>query len=202
MRYQRQVFERYLTEAEEKQLLSTVAKYADLEARRDHAWMRWMRQTGIRVTPASRFTCGDARQALREGYQTVRGATNKGGKTTKTRLNKRAQEALRDLLRVRREQGHAEHPDMPLVMSRKRQGLAVRSFQHRMRYWCELAGMDVQASPHWFRHTLAKRLMKRSTADNPLLIVQAVLDHSALTSTAVYTMPDREDIEQAMEEAS
>lgn len=202
MQYTRQVFERYLTEAEERQLLSTAAKFADLEAQRDNAWMRWFRQTGIRVQAGSRFTCADARQALREGYQTVRGEINKGRKTTKTYLNKRAKTALQDLLRIRKAQGHVEHPDQPLVMSRKRRGLSVRSFQARMSYWREQAGLDVKASPHWLRHTLAKRLIKRSTARNPLGIVQAALDHSSISSTAVYTQPDREDLAEAMEAAS
>ena len=41
----RQVFERYLTVVEERRLLAHVAQFADLQARRDHAWMRALRQT-------------------------------------------------------------------------------------------------------------------------------------------------------------
>lgn len=199
MRYQRQVFTRYLTEAEERRLMACVGQYAAIEARRDHAWMRWLRQTGIRVAAASLFTCGDAREALRTGYQVVHG--EKGGATTRIYLNSRARRALRDLLAVRREQGHAEHPDAPLVMSRKHRGLSVRAFQDRMQHWCRQAGLDVSASPHWWRHTLAKRLMARSTATDPRAVVQAALNHASIDSTVVYTMPDREDVERALEDA-
>lgn len=200
MHYTRRVFTRYLTEAEERQLLGTVRQYADPLAQRDHAWMRWLRQTGIRVAAASRFTCHDARQALATGYQTVRG--EKGGRTTTVYLNKRGRAALQDLLRIRRAMGHPEHPEAPLVVSRRRRGLSVRSYQARMRYWCQLAGLDVQASPHWFRHTLAKRLMARSTATDPQGVVQLALNHASRESTTVYTLPDREDMQRAMEDAS
>lgn len=200
MRYQRRTFTRYFTEAEERTLLATVGRYAAIEARRDHAWMRWFRQTGIRVAAASRFTVGDAREALRTGYQVVRG--EKGGATTTVYLNTRARRALQDLLRIRREQGHAAHPDSPLVMSRNGRALSVRSFQARMAYWCEQAGLEVSGTPHWWRHTLAKRLMKRSTADDPRAIVQVALSHRSIESTVVYTLPDREDVERAIEDAS
>jgi site-specific recombinase XerC len=194
------VFERYLTPAEERQLLRTLAQYADVLARRDHAWMRWMRHTGIRVAAASRFTCGDAREALAAGEQVVRG--EKGGRTTRIPLRKGGRRALQDLLRLRREMGQIEDPEAPLVVSRRGAALSVRSYQARMREWCKAAGLSAEASPHWLRHTLAKRVMANSTARDPRGVVMALLNHSSITSTSVYTMPDREEIERALDEAS
>lgn len=200
--YQRKVFERYLTVTEERQLLRTVAKPQDLLSRRDSAWMRLLRHTGIRVGALAGLTVLDARQALKQGRIYSRPEISKGEQGYDVYLNRKAREGLTDLLRVRREQGHPDNPDAPLVMSRNHAGMSVRSFQARMRMWVRDAGLDVSASPHWWRHTLSKRILATSTARDPLGIVQAALGHRSRTSTSVYTMPDREDVAQAMEEAS
>ena len=202
--YDRKVFERYLRPDEERQLFATVAQYADVLAQRDLAWMRLLRQTGIRVGSLAGLTVDDARQALREKRLQVRGEHSKGGRGYSVLLNKKALTALRDLLRIRREIGRPDFGEAPLVVSRKNtgKGMSVRSFQDRMQHWRTAAGLSVEASPHWFRHTLAKRIVERSTAKDPRAIVQHALGHANIISGAVYTFPDREDLEQSMEEAS
>jgi len=196
------VFSRYLTEQEEKQLLSHVGSLADLLARRDYYWMKLLRQTGIRVGALAGLTVDDAREALRTNHLPLNPEHAKRGKGGQVFCNAVAANALRDLLAVRREQGHAEEGSAPLIMSRNHRGISVRSIQARMQHWVKAAGLDVQASPHWFRHTLAKRIMKRSTAKNPLPIVQGVLGHASPSTTLIYAGPDREEMEQAMREAS
>jgi len=199
MNYQRAVFTRYLKRDEEKRLLAHVAQFRDLLARRDCQWMRLLRHSGIRVGSMAAVTVGDARDAAALKRLKLRRA--KGGRVYEVPLNSEARAAVRELLKIRREQGHPMIDDEPLVMSRKHKGLAVRSFQARMRKWVREAGLDVEASPHWFRHTLAKRLMKQSTAEDPRGIVQGAMGHASTQSTDVYTLPDREDLERAMEEA-
>jgi len=198
--YQRKIFERYLTVAEEKQLLKAVARVADALAQRDYAWMRLLRHTGIRVVTVSGLTVHDARTALRTGYLQIRPEISKGRRGGTLFMNKGAKRALRDLLSIRRAMGYAEQPDAALVMSRNHRPMSRRSYQSRMRQWCVEAGLDVVASPHWWRHTLAKRLMSQSTADDPRGIVQRALLHSDINTSAIYTMPDREAYEEAMEE--
>lgn len=198
--YQRKVFERYLTVAEERQLFAAVAQFGSVHARRDHAWMRLLRQTGIRVGSLAVLTTADARAALKEGYLTVRAI--KRSSAGKIYLNKKSRQALQDLLKLRREMGYAEDPDGALVMGREHAGMAVRTFQQRMRHWCQVAGLSVEASPHWWRHTLGKRLMQVSTAADPRGIVQRALNHASINSSAVYTFPDRADYEAAMEEVA
>ena len=133
------------------------------------------------------------------GEQVVRG--EKGGRTTRIPLRKAGRKALLDLLRIRREMGCIEEPDAPLVVSRRGDGLSVRSYQDRMRNWCRAAGLPMTASPHWLRHTLAKRVMADSTARDPRGVVMGLLNHASIASTAVYTMPDREELERALDEA-
>lgn len=198
---QRKVFERYLSETEERNLMKVVRDTAGPLARRDEAWLVLLRQTGIRVTPLSKLTVGDARAALADGALTIRGETNKRQCEHRVWLNRKAREALEALLRVRREFAQDALDDAPLIVSREHRGMSVRSLQQRFSFWRAKAGLR-DGSPHWMRHTLAKRLMARSTSNNPLQVVAGVLGHSSLTSTCVYTLPDKEELQQAIEAAA
>jgi hypothetical protein len=44
-------------------------------------------------------------------------------------------------------------------------------------------------------------MMAQSTARDPLGVVQGGLGHSSRASTGIYTLPEREDMERALEEA-
>lgn len=198
----RKTFERYLRPEEERQLFKTMGQYADLQARRDLAWMRVLRQTGIRVETLHGLNVSEAREAITTHYLTLRAEITKGAVGGRIFVTKKGRAAFRQLLKIRREQGYAEQLDAPLVMSRQHQRMSIRTYQQRMQHWCRLAGLQVKATPHWWRHTLAKRIMKESTAQDPRGVVQAQLNHADIKSTAVYTMPDRDDIEQALEEVS
>lgn len=197
----RAVFERYLTEAEEKQLFRHIAQFASVLARRDHAWMRLLRYTGMRVQSLSLFTVGDATAALTSNTLTVRPETAKGGFGYSAHLGSKAKAALQDLLRIRREMGFPAAPGEPLVMTQRGRGLSVRSYQARMREWVEDAGLQVGASPHWLRHTLAKRVMARSVAADRIGIVQVALGQRTRTSASVYTLPDRDEVARDIEAA-
>lgn len=210
--YHRNTFERYLRDDEERQLFDYIRQFrGDLYARRDLMMMQLMRQTGIRVRTCSLLTCADARDALRAERLTLRPAICKQsgrrralGKAPSgysVRANKRARAALRDLLKCRREMGHDELPEGILIMSRHGRGISVRSIQERVRKWCMAAGLPAGVSPHWLRHTLAKRVMDRSTSNNPVAIVQRILGQSSPASAAIYTMPDRDEIDAAIEGA-
>jgi site-specific recombinase XerD len=87
-------------------------------------------------------------------------------------------------------------------MSRINKGMSVRSFQARVQHWCQQAGLTVHATPHWMRHTMAQRILARSTAADPIGIVQSALGHKSRSSTGIYTKPTREAVSHAMELAS
>jgi site-specific recombinase XerC len=198
----RKVFSRYLTEVEEKQLLREVGRYADPLAQRDHAWMILMRQTGIRVGSLAQLTVADARAMLASGTVTIADEIAKGGRGYQVPLNKAARAAAQKLLRIRKDQGFEPIASMPLLMSRKGFGLSVRSMQARMQQWVKEAKLPVAASPHWLRHTLAKAIVRNSCARDPQSIVQIALGHRYRETTVLYTLPDREEVLQALENAS
>jgi site-specific recombinase XerD len=203
---ERKVFDRYLTEAEEKQLFDHVWKFrADEFAFRDFHWMVLLRQTGMRINNLAMFLVADAHAVLADPQHhfKLRDADSKKGHGYTVKFNRRAVKSLRELLKL-----HSMREDQilgsdHLIQSRQGgRGLSIRSFQNRMQQWVLSAGLPMQASPHWFRHTLAKRLLKHTTHSEPLQVVKAALGHTRLTSTEVYTQPDREEIDRAWEAAS
>lgn len=208
-------FERYLTEAEQKQLLRTMKlQTGDLLARRDYAWVRALIHSGMRLGEFSRMTVGAALAALRTGWIFIPKEHRKGWnrkprqrKDGSTYLPKPPKdhtvlvtaplrEALTDLLAVRALQsgcasGHAHDA---LVISRHGAGLCPRQYELRMARWAALAGLPEGASPHWLRHTRAQNIMRRSTSADPRGIVQAALGHASIASTGIYTAVSREDL--------
>lgn len=196
--------QRYFTVAEQAALFDALRRQSgDLIARRDAAWMRLLQHTGLRITEFSRLTVGDALAALKTGYLFIPREHRKGreGKKKDHTLLATAPvlDALRDLLAVREAQGYREDEWEPLVMSRKGQGMAVRSYQDRMSFWIEAAGLP-GGSPHWWRHTRAMNIMRASTARDPRGVVQAALAHVSIASTGVYTGVTREEMEAALRE--
>ncbi len=194
-------FEKYITPAEERQLFAHLKRQAALDAQRDLHWITFMRYTGIRVKAMSLFTCGDARAALASGELLLRAEIQKRGRPHRMHLKSEAREALIALLKIRKAMGAMEEPDAPLVISRRGAGMTVRNYQDRLRHHARAAGLTIaeRISPHWLRHTLAKRLIARSTAADPRAIVQGVLGHSSYATTSIYTAPDRETIAHELE---
>jgi site-specific recombinase XerD len=195
----RKIMERFLTPQEEKRLFATVRSHSGILAQRDYAWMLLLRSTGIRVGALAGLTVGDAIEALSEKHLTIRGEINKGNVSGKIYLGKQAEKALKLLLKVRRELGHAEQTDGALVMSREHKGMSKRSLQHQAKKWGKLAGLT-GFSPHWLRHTLAMRIMHNSTAKDPRGVAMAVLLHKNINSTAIYTQPDKTTLQNTMQE--
>lgn len=196
-------FTRYLTRTEERQLFAELRRYNTWTARRDLALFRLLRATGIRVASLCGLTTADARRALRDHRLTLQDAIAKGGRGYDLHASRKARAALLQLLALRRQRGLPEDPDAPLLCHARGQGagLTPRNVQLRMRHWGRAAGLAVPASPHWWRHTLAKRLLETSTSSNPLAIVGTALGHRDINSTLIYTRPDREEVDAAMENA-
>ena len=202
------------TKEEERALFSTMRKFKDVEAERDLHWMQFMRFTARRVETVYLMNEQDAINALERGYIDIASDMQKGGKQGNARgLNKRqeiylvdaARKALEGLLRVRRKMIQS-HPDKSydqeaLILSRRRQRMSKRAFQQRMGFWCDQAGI-VKATPHWLRHTWAVRRLQNATTGAALREVQEVLGHRHITTTQIYTQPNRDDLKRTMQEAA
>lgn len=199
------VMKRYLTEGQQATLLRTINLHSGLLARRDSAWMRLLQSTGMRLNELVTMTVGDAEAALRCGHLFVPKEHRKGhsrgtAKDHSYLVTEPVRRALLDLLAVRREQGHADIVSAPLVMSRKHVGVTARAYEQRCAMWAELAGLGEKVTPHWFRHTRAMNIMRRSTASDPRGVVQAALGHTSIASTGIYTQITKEDMDAALRE--
>lgn len=199
----------YLDRQDEIALLRTVNRYNDTLAKRDAAWITLLLESGMRVGALSQFTVGDAfstldsrRLLLRAGIQ--KRVKSKGKSKIKVAVDHSIYatnaicKALNSLLKIRREMGHEELLDEPLVMSRRGRPMSIRNYQDRTKFWAMESGIDKKCSPHWFRHTKAARILEHSTAKEPLLEVAGILGHTNLNSTRVYTMPKIDQLKAVM----
>jgi len=194
-----EVMERYLTDAQQLRLLSTVKGRSHRLARRDHAWIGLLKVTGLRIGEFSKMSLGDAQFALETGWIFIPKKHRKGGtRDHKVPVTKPVREALEALVDIRAEFGGTSDHAEPLIFSRKHQRMSVRAYQDRMAHWCSEAGIE-SASPHWLRHTRAKNLMKHSGSADPRGVVQQLLGHASIASTGIYTAPSKEDVLAAAE---
>jgi site-specific recombinase XerD len=196
---------RYFPEDEQRQLIGTAGKSNDVTARRDHAWMRALLYSGLRVQEFSLITVGAALEALRSKYLYIPKEHRKGKKKEHAVfVTEPLRAAIEDLIKIRFEiTGEGEsHLDEALVISRQHAGkgkpMTVRSFQLRLKHWANMAGLSPDASPHWLRHTRAMNIMRNSKAEDPRGIAQAALGHASIASTGVYTGVLREEMEAAL----
>ncbi|WP_020395365.1 tyrosine-type recombinase/integrase [Thiolinea disciformis] len=204
------MFNKYLTPSEQRSLLATIKKHKALDAQRDAAWMELAVYTGIRVSPLTKLTVGDARRALASKRFVIRAEINKRHVKSENALHRNTEDALRDLLKIRAQMGCDNSDfDAPLLVSikgkrDKLQPLTPRALQIAMRKWARLAGLACaeEITPHWLRHTLAKRIIASSTSNNPLGIVRAVLGHKSIATTAIYVEPDKDEVDSAILEVA
>lgn len=194
------VFERFLTLPEQRKLLDTIKIVNTDVAKRDGAVIRLLIGSGMRISECLMVSAGDAADALQSGYLFIPKEHRKAEACDlSVFLTKSVRSALHDLLAIRDGAG----TDEALIVSRnsaKRgwKAMTVRAFELRVTYWAKLAGLPEGVSPHWFRHTHAKNIMRESEAADPLRIAQLSLGHTSRRSTEIYTRVDREELANAL----
>lgn len=221
------MLKRYLTDEEQRKLLAVTSSHASLLAKRDHAWMRLLIETGMRVNELATLNHGQAALALGSGWLVIRADQRKGhGQNTKAGEAKKPAKRvgheysvtepvrqclvkLLELHHLLRPYGVTLPPDVkpPLIWGRcgvvkgcmLTEHMSVRSFQARMKHWCSLAGLPEGVSPHWLRHTRGVNIIRRSRGNNPLKVAQLALGHASIASTGIYTQMSREEFAQEMQ---
>lgn len=191
------MLKRYLTEGEQRALLTAAKRCADPRAQRDYWWMRLMLATGMRVQEFARVTVDQAEHALTTGWLVIPAAQRKGGKRgAEYVVTQSVRESLLALLAHHRAEPLALDVcsgPAPLVWGRELKPLSVRSYQARIKAWVQAAGLDDRISPHWLRHSRAVNIIRRSRSPNPLKVAQQALGHASIASTGIYTQMLRED---------
>ena len=149
---------------------------------RDVALYTLLAQTGLRIAEALALTWDDLIIRERSGFVTVR--KGKGGKRRTVPLTLTARTAL---LAWREAAGAASgDPVFPI---------GARAVQKALTRYARRAGIEGKVTPHMFRHTFCKALVD---AGESLDRVALLAGHSSLSTTARYTKPTEEDLEQAV----
>ncbi|MFZ4286609.1 tyrosine-type recombinase/integrase [Variovorax sp. HJSM1_2] len=215
---------RHLTDDEQRRLLQAAKQAAGPLAERDHAWMRLLIETGMRVNELATTMAAQASQALAHGWLTMRAEQRKGhgykvepGQPAKVAKRKPhsymvtepVRQCLETLLRLNAELcplGLRAEGAAPLLWGRcgvvrgklLADHMSVRTLQARMAKWAAAAGLPPGVSPHWLRHTRGVNIIKRSRGKNALKVAQIALGHESIASTGIYTQMLREDFEREM----
>lgn len=200
------LMKRYLTEPEQRALLTAAKAVADPLAQRDYHWLRVLIETGMRVGEFSQMTVAQAEEALRGGeWLAIPAHQRKGGKKGhEYRLSEPVRQSLRALVMMARAEA-ADWPAsgiVPLVWGRDGAPLSVRSYQSRLKLWLAEAGLPRHVSIHWLRHTRGMNVLRRSRGDNPVKVVQLALGHEAISSTGVYLTMSREELAEQLDQVA
>jgi len=156
------------------------------QAIRDQAMICLMIYAGLREGEVVALDIEDIEIGKRKGTVTVR--RGKGDKSRLIPLNKEARRAISNWLDVRGFIGSSA------LFIGKKGRLTTRTVQRRVAETGRQAGLSV--TPHQLRHTFAKRILDNGT---PLTVLQKLLGHARLETTARYTTPGWEDYEEAVE---
>ena len=177
-----------LVRAMELQIAGARTEAGKAQAIRDRAMVGMMLYAGLRVAEVCALDLSDIVLTARKGKVTVWG---KGSKRREVPLGAELREILRAYLSYRGEQAGP-------LFDGKRQGLRMgtRGVEHRLEALRGLAGLGPEVTPHALRHTFAKRLVDKGMQ---LPLVQKLMGHARLETTARYTRPGWEDLEAAVE---
>ena len=170
----------------EKTLHAAHTAAAKRQAIRDQAIVVVLLNTGLRVGELIALELGDVKLSERKGEVRVR--SGKGTKARTVPLNQPAREALRHWLEAR------EETDSDRVFVGKRGALTQNAVQRQLAEIGRRAKVDL--TPHMLRHTFAKNLVNAKVS---LEKVAALLGHSNLNTTRLYTLPSQADLAEATE---
>lgn len=158
---------------------------------RDKAMLEILYAAGLRVSELVGLKLSDIN--LERGYLMVMG---KGSKERAVPIGEAALEAMKQYIDGARAQilkrGHSEY----LFISEKKRGLTRQAFWERIKLYTRKSGIGKNISPHTLRHSFATHLLDNG-AD--LRAVQAMLGHSDISTTQIYTHVSRERLKKIHE---
>ncbi len=158
---------------------------------RDKAMLELLYATGLRVSELVGLRLQDVN--LERGFLVVMG---KGSKERAVPLGETAMDAVRSYLKRARPLLLKSGASESLFLSARRRGITRQMFWERIKLHARAAGIASSISPHTLRHCFATHLLDNG-AD--LRAVQAMLGHSDISTTQIYTHVSRERLRQIHE---
>ena len=157
-------------------------------SKRNVAILQVLRHTGLRVAELCALRLDDLELGERSGRLLVR--SGKGSKHRAVPLNNEVRQAIEAYQQVR----PTAETDA-LFIGQRGEALQPRSVQEIVAKYARLAGL-YNVTPHTLRHTFGKQVLD---AGANLVEVAKLMGHTNLNTTAVYTQPTAEDLEQAVQ---
>jgi site-specific recombinase XerD len=168
--------------------------------RRDYLLILFLFHTGLRVGECSGLVVhlvaldGTGAVTLRfqpRQYLHLPASICKGPRGRVVPLNRVAQACISKMIAFNTSRGFSTAPAAALFQNKCHGPLSVRSIQQLVQGYRELAGLDLRATPHTFRHSHASHLVANGV---PTVHVQKVLGHRHLTSTQIYAHVSKEQL--------
>ncbi len=158
---------------------------------RDKAMLELMYATGLRVSELVGLRIGDVN--TERGFLIVLG---KGAKERAVPTGETAISAVTDYMDKARPCLLRNKTSDILFISNHRRGITRQMFWQRIKHYARTAGIGTGISPHTLRHSFATHLLDNG-AD--LRSVQAMLGHSDISTTQIYTHVSRERLRKIHE---
>lgn len=174
----------------ERRVLGAKSEGGRRRALRDQVMIFLMVYAGLREGEVVGLDLGDVVVGERSGKVVVR--RGKGDKRREVPLGVEVRRVLSVFLEVQGVNGPCG--SLPMFTGTGSERLTTRTVQRVVKELGRLAGVDV--TPHQLRHTFAKRVLDQGGS---LTVVQRLLGHARLETTARYVRPGWGDLERAVE---
>lgn len=163
------------------------------QAIRDRAMLELLYATGMRASEIIRLKLNQIE--LESGFCIVHG---KGDKSRLVPMGDAAKNMLMDYLGTARQSLLRARKSDYVFITGRGEPMTRQAFWSRVKRWAKEAGVGKGVSPHVFRHSFATHLLNHG-AD--LRAVQAMLGHSDISTTEVYTHVDRRKLRGLLDQA-
>lgn len=184
---------KYLTIEEAVHLLDTIKQDRDSKTRiRDYAIVVLFLNTGMRLSELVGLNLESCDREL-----TFVKVLGKGNKERIIYLNKAAQSALVDYLRIRLDPKFIRTSSNALFLSGRETRISNKTVQWMVQKYLKLAGFGMKGlSVHKLRHTAATLMYQSGKVD--IRVLKDILGHEQLNTTQIYTHVADRNLEEAM----
>lgn len=184
---------KFLTEEEAERLLAQPAKITTPEGRRDLAMLEVLYATGLRVSELVSLNVTDVN--FKEAYVRCMG---KGARERITHMYPEAVAALGAYLERARPALRGSREEVALFLNRRGERLTRQWVWSLIKGYARAAGIDKSITPHTLRHSFATHMLRGGAS---LRHVQALLGHSSIGTTQVYTHVTNEHLKREFEKS-
>jgi len=190
----KQTLPKYMTVDEAVKLLETVKADTESKTRiRDYAIITLFLNTGMRLSELVGLNIESFDSEL-----TFVKVLGKGNKERVIYLNKAAQNAVIEYLRVRLDPKYISSSSHALFISGREQRISNKTVQYIVYKYLKLAGFGSRGlSVHKLRHTAATLMYQSGKVD--IRVLKEVLGHEQLNTTQIYTHVVNKNLEDAVE---